>query len=81
MWVTLFALATAASVWFSAAKLAVQLRQEQAVVNSAIESREKMPDVNKRFSSATAGKALADRLKSMIPDGLKGPEPNSNKGG
>jgi len=39
MWVTLFALATAVSVWFSAANLAVQLRKDQAVVDSVIESR------------------------------------------
>jgi hypothetical protein len=39
MWVTLFALAIATSVCFSAANLAVQLRKDQADVNSAIESR------------------------------------------
>jgi hypothetical protein len=58
MWVTLFALATAASVWFSAANLAVQLCRDQALVDLAIESREKMPDVNRHFSSANAGEAV-----------------------
>ena len=44
MWVMLFALATAASVWFSAANLAIQLRNAQATVNSALESRERTPE-------------------------------------
>ena len=50
MWVTLFALATAASVWFSAANLAVQLRKDQAEVNSAIENRQMR--TGQQFSSA-----------------------------
>ena len=53
MWVTLFALATAASVWFSAANLAVQLRKDQAEVNSAIENRGQTRTVN-NFSSAVS---------------------------
>jgi hypothetical protein len=51
MWVTLFALATAASVWFSAANLAVQLRKDQAVVDAVIESRSQTR-TNQQFSSA-----------------------------
>jgi hypothetical protein len=51
MWVTLFALATAASVWFSAANLAVQLRKDQAVVDAVIESRGQTR-TNQQFSSA-----------------------------
>ena len=53
MWVTLFALATAASVWFSAANLAVQLRKDQAEVNSAIENRGQMR-TGQQFSSAVS---------------------------
>ena len=56
MWVTLFALAVAASVWFSAANLAIQISKERAAFNSAIESREQMSELpNQRFSSAEAG--------------------------
>jgi hypothetical protein len=51
MWVTLIALATAASVWFSAANLAIQLRKDQALVNSVIESRGQTR-TGQRFSSA-----------------------------
>jgi hypothetical protein len=51
MWVTLFALATAVSVWFSVANLAVQLRKDQAVVNSMIESRGQTR-TGQQFSSA-----------------------------
>jgi hypothetical protein len=52
MWVTLFALATAASVWFSAANLAVQLRKDQALVNSVIASRGQTRDASQHFISA-----------------------------
>jgi hypothetical protein len=53
MWVTLFALAVAASVWFSAANLAIQLSNERAAFHSAIESREQIPELpNQRLSSA-----------------------------
>ena len=51
MWITLFALATAASVWFSAANLAVQLHKDQAEVNSAIKSRSETR-TGQQFSSA-----------------------------
>jgi hypothetical protein len=44
MWVTLFALATAAAVWFSAANLAIELRKEQVAANSAIGSRGQIPE-------------------------------------
>jgi hypothetical protein len=53
MWVTLFALATAASVWFSAANLAVQLRKDQAVVDSVLESRGQTR-TGQQFSSAVS---------------------------
>jgi hypothetical protein len=52
MWVTFFALATAASVWLSAANLAVQLRKDQAIVNSVIESRRETRDASQQVSSA-----------------------------
>jgi hypothetical protein len=56
MWVTMFALAVAASIWFSAANLAIQLNNERAVFNSAIESRERMPELsNQRLSSNEVG--------------------------
>jgi hypothetical protein len=51
MWVTFFALATAASVWFSAASLAVQLREGQARVNAVIESHGRTPDGSHQVSS------------------------------
>jgi hypothetical protein len=51
MWVTLFALATAASVWFSVANLAAQLRKDQALVNAVIESRGQTR-TGQQFSSA-----------------------------
>jgi hypothetical protein len=53
MWVTLFALVTAASVWFTAANLAVQLRKDQAEVNSAIENRGQTR-TGQQFSSAVS---------------------------
>jgi hypothetical protein len=57
MWDTFFfALALAASVWFGAANLAVQLNQDQTAVNSVIESRQQMPD------------ALGQRLSDAEPD-------------
>ena len=56
MWDTLFALALAASVWFGAANLAVQLNQDQTAVNSVTESRQQMPD------------ALGRRLSAAEPD-------------
>jgi hypothetical protein len=61
MWVTLFALATAASVWFSAANLAVQLRKDQAEVNSAIENRgqTRTGQQNSSAVSANTGPAAA----------------------
>jgi hypothetical protein len=59
MWVTLFALATAASVWFSAANLAVQLRKDQAVVNSVIESRREARDASQQVSSAIASSTIS----------------------
>jgi hypothetical protein len=57
MWVTLFALATAASVWFSAADLAVQLRKDQTLVTSVIESRRQTRDGSRHFSSAAPSNA------------------------
>jgi hypothetical protein len=54
MWVTLFALATAASVWFSAANLAVQLRKDQAVVDSMIATRGQTR-TGQQFSAAVPG--------------------------
>jgi hypothetical protein len=52
----MFALAVAASVWFSAANLAIQLSNERAAFNSAIESREQMPELpNQRLSSNETG--------------------------
>jgi hypothetical protein len=52
MWVTLFALATAVSVWISAANLADQLRKDQALVHSVIESRAPPRGAGQQFSSA-----------------------------
>jgi hypothetical protein len=52
MWDTFFALALAASVWFCAANLAVQLAEDQTAVNSVIESRQQMPDALGRKLSA-----------------------------
>jgi hypothetical protein len=52
MWITLFALAIAGSVWFSAANLAIQLRKDQVLVNSVIESRGQPRDGSQQFSSA-----------------------------
>jgi hypothetical protein len=54
MWDTFFALALAASVWFCAANLAVQLNKDQTAVNSVIESRQQMPDALGRKLSAAA---------------------------
>jgi hypothetical protein len=55
MWVTLFALATAAAVWFSAANLAIELHKEQLAANSAIESRGQIPEApNQPLWSAQA---------------------------
>jgi hypothetical protein len=51
MWVTFFALATAASVWFSAANLAIQLRKDHTLVNSVIESRRQTRDGSHQVSS------------------------------
>lgn len=59
MWVTFFALATAASVWFSAANLAVELRKDQAMVNSVIESRRETRDANQQVSSAVRSHAIS----------------------
>jgi hypothetical protein len=59
MWVTFFALATAASVWFSAANLAVQLRKDQALVHAAIESRDQTREARQQLSSATPSSAVA----------------------
>jgi|HubBroStandDraft_6_1064221.scaffolds.fasta_scaffold455623_2 hypothetical protein len=56
MWDTFFALALAASVWFGAASLAVQLNQDLTAVNSVTESRQQMPD------------ALGRRLSAAEPD-------------
>ena len=53
MWITLFPLALAASVWFSAANLAVQLSKDQAAVNSTIESRRQMLEAPYRQLSST----------------------------
>lgn len=57
MWVTFFALATAVSVWFSAANLAVQLRKDQALANAAIESRQ-TPVANRQVSSVVPSGAV-----------------------
>jgi len=54
MWETFFALALAASVWFCAANLAVQLNKDQVTVNSVIESRQQMPGTLDRRLSAAA---------------------------
>ena len=59
MWVTFFALATAASVWFSAANLAVELRKDQAMVNSVIESRRETRDAKQQVSSAVRSHAIS----------------------
>jgi hypothetical protein len=56
MWDTFFALALAASLCFCAANLAVQLNENQAAVNSVIDSRQQMPD------------ALGRRLSAAEPD-------------
>jgi hypothetical protein len=56
---------TAASVWFSAANLAVQLRKDQALVNAVIESRRETRDASQQVSSAVPSGAVAaasDRL-------------------
>ncbi len=52
MWVTFFSLAMAASVWFSAANLAVQLGKERAAFNTAIESRDLPRLQDERLSGA-----------------------------
>jgi hypothetical protein len=63
MWVTLFALATTAAVWFSAANLAIQFSKQGAAFNSAIESREQMrPAPYRHLSSADAGAPAALRF-------------------
>ena len=63
MWVTLFALATAAAVWFSAANLAIQFSKQRAAFNSAIESREKIPEAPfQSLSSADGGAPAALRF-------------------
>jgi hypothetical protein len=59
MWVTFFALATAASVWFCAANLAIQLRKDQGLVNSVIESRRQPGDSGRQLSSAATNAAPA----------------------
>jgi hypothetical protein len=61
MWVTLFGLAVAASVWFSAASLALQLEKKQADVNAAIERREQMSATPYRQLSA-AQRRNGDRI-------------------
>jgi hypothetical protein len=63
MWVTLFALATAASVRFSAANVAVQLRNDQALAHSAIESRGQPKDASQYFSSALRSNAVPAALQ------------------
>jgi hypothetical protein len=56
MWVTLFALAMAVSVWFSAANLAVQLNKDRAAFEGAIERQAQMPGTSyPELSSANAG--------------------------
>jgi hypothetical protein len=53
MWDTFFALALAASVWFCAANLAVQLNKDQVTVTSVIESRQHVPgELDRRLSAA-----------------------------
>jgi hypothetical protein len=60
MWITLFPLAVAASVWFSAANLAIQISKERAAFNSAIESREQMRELpNQWLSSAETGSRVS----------------------
>jgi len=59
MWVTFLALATAASVWFSAANLAVQLRQDNALVNSVIENRRERRDAGQQVSSAVPSNTIS----------------------
>jgi hypothetical protein len=59
MWVAFFALATAASVWFSAANLAVQLRKDQALVNAATESHRQTRDASQHVFSAVPSSAVS----------------------
>jgi hypothetical protein len=56
MWVTFFALATAASVWLSAASLAVQYNKPRALFNAAIEKQAATRTLGPRqLSSANNG--------------------------
>jgi hypothetical protein len=56
MWVTFFALATAASVWLSAASLAVQYTKQRALFNIAIEKQAETPTLGPRqLTSANNG--------------------------
>jgi|GraSoiStandDraft_43_1057313.scaffolds.fasta_scaffold625150_2 hypothetical protein len=53
MWNTFFAVALAASVWFCAANLAVQLNKDQALASSVIERQQQISAVSgQRLSAA-----------------------------
>jgi hypothetical protein len=43
MWITFFALAIAAAIWFSAANLAIELDKAHTAVNTAVQSQADMP--------------------------------------
>jgi hypothetical protein len=56
MWVTFFALSTAACVWLSAVSLAVQYNKQRAVFKAAIETQAETPTLGPRqLSSANNG--------------------------
>lgn len=60
MWNTVFALALALSVWFSAANLAIQLNKDRAAVSAFIEGRRQGPEMGYRqVSSTEVGSATA----------------------
>ncbi len=60
MWNTVFALALALSVWFSAANLAIQLDKDRAAVSAFIEGRQQGPETRYRqVSSTEAGSPTA----------------------
>lgn len=64
MWNTFFAVALAASVWFCAANLAVQLNKDQALASSVNERGQRIPEVpDQRLSAAEPGNGAQSGLQ------------------